>query len=757
MQNFFYVKLSCPKTPEDRSFERLLQSIFDDTVIDYDFLNIPNRLSEAKVGDFVFLQLGGDSGNKRSYFSEEHLKNFENGMYGLVVIKELFDIDKRFIGTVYPFKSEVTKLDLYLYPQFIDSIGGITKGIPNQAGLYGIETDVAYSFLDYLETNSLLPKSSTLFSLIDFSGSLKKGVNQFFRENTFKEKDSFNDFLEGIELKKDEGADLAVNYSPQQNFIIKSFVNWFHEDSNYKKSYDGLIKESVLKFWDKEFFNFKLFKFDDEDLIRSVEFINSMIQRMNNDSSWESFNLATSKGAPKAILGTNNYGKFLNNFLDNAPLINKYSQLNISNNSSVTPKASAPFLNLPKPFLLLAGISGTGKSRFVRTQAYLSNGLDLDSPEKVNNYELVAVRPDWHEPSDLLGYTSRIKEKDTYVATSFLKFLIKAWQEVFDHGGSLEELKEGTRPFWLCLDEMNLAPVEQYFADYLSILESRKWRDDKYSCLNLISEDLDLVREVLSSDYGRVELWEAFEKNEGIPIPPNLIVAGTVNMDETTHAFSRKVIDRALTLDFQEFFRNDFDQYFTPQSKPKVLGFSTITHIASVKELPKIDQQNGNSRSLEFLKNINKVLEGTNFELAYRALNELLLSVKCFEPKNESGLSAVWDDFLMQKVLPRIEGDSDKLAVDGDEFESGLLAKLKAEIEEQFKNLLGKKVILKDAQQEVVLGEDLDIEETEVSQRPDLLSETVDGDPVECNYRSLKKIDWMMERLQKNQYTSFWA
>ena len=120
-------------------------------------------------------------------------------------------------------------------------------------------------------------------------------------------------------------------------------------------------------------------------------------------------------------------------------------------------------IKLPKPFILLAGISGTGKSRFVRQQAE-SHGVGN------KNFCLVPVRPDWHEPSDLLGYISRIGGKPEYVSTKVLQFIIDAWKAVAPNADStgLGELDLDSPPYWLCLDEMNLAPVEQYFADYLS-------------------------------------------------------------------------------------------------------------------------------------------------------------------------------------------------------------------------------------------------------------------------------------------------
>jgi len=422
----------------------------------------------------------------------------------------------------------------------------------------------------------------------------------------------------------------------------------------------------------------------------------------------------------------------------------------------LTKKANqnTPMLPIPlaKPFLLLAGISGTGKTRFVRSQAARSNGWSADDHRKPDNYELVAVRPDWHEPSDLLGYISRI-DGTKYVPTPFLSFLVKAWKEVLEKGGSLHHIGDETRPFWLCLDEMNLAPVEQYFADYLSILETRNWRGDRYACEPLLKPD------ILSSqldENGRNDFWgnvgldktdelslrlKADFLNNGIPIPPNLIVAGTVNMDETTHGFSRKVIDRALTIDFPEFFPNRFEEFFEPKTAPKTLGFSTLSQIRSQEELASVPADPRGKESVQFLTEINGILKSTPFELAYRAMNELLLSLKCFNPGNEKELTAVWDDFLMQKVLPRIEGDAEKLQYNGED-QSGILDKLKDLLERRFKGAGN-------------------IEEgitTRTLTRPDLMNRSlIDDKPPECSYKSLDKIDWMQNRLEQNQYTSFWA
>ena len=222
-------------------------------------------------------------------------------------------------------------------------------------------------------------------------------------------------------------------------------------------------------------------------------------------------------------------------------------------------------------------------------------------------------------------------------------------------------------------------------------------------------------------------LWNYFLK-KGISIPPNLIVAGTVNMDETTHGFSRKVIDRAFTLDFGEFFPNDYQSYFEPKTQAKALSFPVVSQV-DLELLSKVSIDADAKKSIAFLESINAELKGTPFELAYRALNELLIAVVCFEPDNEIALQAVWDDFLMTKVLPRIEGDSEKLQDDG---EYSLLNKLESILTVQLDKIWESKV------------------------RPDLLRESVSGEILYIPCRSKKKINWMKNRLSGNGFTSFW-
>jgi len=400
---------------------------------------------------------------------------------------------------------------------------------------------------------------------------------------------------------------------------------------------------------------------------------------------------------------------------------------------------------LPKPFLLLAGISGTGKTRFVCEQAKISaceHNLDQG-----DNYCLVPVRPDWHEPSDLLGYISRLGcDGPRYVVTDVLRFIVAAWKHVAVAATATQitykEL-DSVSPFWLCLDEMNLAPVEQYFADYLSILETRNWDNGIYTCEQLLKSTV--IQQHLDQ-LGRNDLWQklgisdenllsiglrSYFLSSGIPIPPNLIVAGTVNMDETTHGFSRKVIDRALTIDFGEFFPNDFSQYYFSDKKiaDKLLNFPRLSKVHHQSELSAVAADPDGRKTIGFLSVVNSILSATPFALAFRALNEALLSVVCFNPADNTTLQAVWDDYLMMKVLPRIEGDAEKLSFDGDE------------------SLLTKLITVLEIQLALVWSGNT---------RPDLLRKAISGPEVSVACRSRIKLNWMQKRLVENSFTSFW-
>jgi 5-methylcytosine-specific restriction protein B len=342
--------------------------------------------------------------------------------------------------------------------------------------------------------------------------------------------------------------------------------------------------------------------------------------------------------------------------------------------SNTTKKLSAT-MNIPitklvsiktKPFIILAGLSGTGKSRLVRTLAYQFNNIATDIAAGKNpptNFQLVKVKPNWHDSSELLGYESRISGKDRFVATDFIRFIVKAWQYP-------------DTPFFLCLDEMNLAPVEQYFAEYLSAIETRRMNDGKIKTDALISSKL--ITKYANKTDGvdtNYELWNELEltdtgiqdelKANGIGLPSNLIVMGTVNMDETTHSFSRKVLDRAMTIEMNDInlseglSANTDDWNYPAEPLQKELVLSEKTQGTEV--FAELSTTGG--EIIAYLDLINTKLEGSPFKIAYRVRDEFLLyafNYSLLENKPDDWKKNVLDEMTLMKILPRIEGDEDR-------------------------------------------------------------------------------------------------
>lgn len=363
-----------------------------------------------------------------------------------------------------------------------------------------------------------------------------------------------------------------------------------------------------------------------------------------------------------------------------------------------------------KPFLLLAGISGTGKSRIVRelARACWDEGSEEYKAQKPENFEMIQVKPNWHDSTELIGYVSRVSGEAVYVIGDFLRFVTKAWENL-------------DVPYFLCLDEMNLAPVEQYFAEFLSVIESRKSDGKGHVTTDPILKKSteDWYRVLTAELTGDNEALRTQFLEEGIALPQNLIVVGTVNMDETTFSFSRKVLDRAMTIEM-----NEVDLWGGLDYKYERIGkLSGDMLIGTAVE--GVDVYTDNKEvcdiALEYLKSVNEILDKTPFKVAYRTRNEFLLYVVNNLPytigedgteySRENVIATALDEITSMKVLSRIEGDDTKVP-------NSLLAELKRVIREQ------------------------------------LLKITGEADQIESV--SLAKLDEMQERL-KSGYTSFWS
>ena len=357
-----------------------------------------------------------------------------------------------------------------------------------------------------------------------------------------------------------------------------------------------------------------------------------------------------------------------------------------------------------KPFLLLAGISGTGKSRIVREFAFKSCPKYLQDKDGTTpgNYCMIEVKPNWHDSTELLGYYSNLSKE--YQFKKFVKFLVKAkmYPDV---------------PFFVCLDEMNLAPVEQYFAEVLSILETRKHPrnpetkevDMKMIKTEVIVEakyfqqlekingsknittglpakqkltDRDIYMKLYGIDEEKDINKEVGEKTElttlGLTLPGNVLIIGTVNMDDTTHQFSRKVIDRAMTIEMNGgnlsamFGGSKNLEYLEDEAEQQKWQNAFTQRYISADEVLNAHPQEAETimeKLPERLNELNKALKGTPFEVSYRVLNELTIMVGVLLDDNEEGksiddiINQAVDNILLMKILPRIEGDADMFAI----------------------------------------------------------------------------------------------
>ena len=345
------------------------------------------------------------------------------------------------------------------------------------------------------------------------------------------------------------------------------------------------------------------------------------------------------------------------------------------NDCTQVPSLYSPFVTAiqTKPFLLLAGISGTGKSRIVRELAFMTCPKELQDEDGTTpgNYCMIEVKPNWHDSTELLGYYSSFNGGG-YRFTKFDRFVVKAWLNP-------------DVPFFVCLDEMNLAPVEQYFAEFLSVLETRS-RDKEGNVVTGALVDKQYFKDdtKMKEDLGLdgADDWTIKVRsdlvNKGLTLPPNLIVIGTVNMDDTTYQFSRKVIDRAMTIEMNggelsQMFGNSNSLKYRSDEDVVKLGLFKAPYINADEVIERYQSQAQiiKEKLPEKLEAVNTALKDTPFQVSYRVLNELVIYLGALmdeatakgESIDDDALSALidqaMDQITLMKILPRIEGDED--------------------------------------------------------------------------------------------------
>lgn len=326
---------------------------------------------------------------------------------------------------------------------------------------------------------------------------------------------------------------------------------------------------------------------------------------------------------------------------------------------------------LAKPFVIFTGISGTGKSKLAELVAEFyslpsrmlpspredagaaiptATGFGFFSRQDTSGYgrvTLVPVRPDWIDNKSILGFMNPVT--GGYESTLALDIILRA-------------LARPDERRFMILDEMNLAKVEHYFSDWLACTESRRPGPNGTVTQQAVPlhRAPGTVTAALQNAYGADD--EAAVPRT-LALPVNLIVTGTVNVDETTNAFSPKVLDRAMVIEFDAV---DLGSLRTVAAGAEAHGYRfppalppfALPRTADYAALPEATHRH--------IEAINKILEEARLHVGYRAATEMALFIRRYddilpEVSSDPDLLRALDVAVLQKVLPRIIGNRARL------------------------------------------------------------------------------------------------
>lgn len=349
-----------------------------------------------------------------------------------------------------------------------------------------------------------------------------------------------------------------------------------------------------------------------------------------------------------------------------------------------------------KPFVILAGVSGTGKTKLVKLFAEA-----LGATSENGQFALIPVRPDWSDPSDLIGYKDLNQRFRPGPLTEVMVEALKP--------------KNRQKPYFICLDEMNLARVEHYFSDVLSVLESQVRQGD-HIITDVVIRKSSLIDATDIQQYG------------DLCIPDNVYLIGTVNMDETTHPFSKKVLDRANTIEFN-YIR--LDQYpiseatdYQPQPAPNAFLRSDYLQLVDAYHST---YQTLIEETTNQLVAINNILETIHSHVGFRIRDSICFYLIYNEQAGLMSREAAFDFQLLQKILPRIQGSN-------------------SSVRQVLMQLL-----------QITLGADKKLDKSKLEEDASELwrsiEKTVDG---AAYPQSARKIVYMLRRLDEDGFTSYW-
>lgn len=497
-----------------------------------------------------------------------------------------------------------------------------------------------------------------LFSAINPSEKdiliFRKIANSFSCEHIPTDSQSYEHFDFLFESNSNHEV-LIEDNEPETNQNIVSlkveFADWFikHDGSkhNYFKDSFNSIRDKLIEglseyedIYFKEFNSF-IFKLPAGN---TKVYLSTLEKNLYKESGkFFEFSQKKSNHMPRAILGKSNYLKFLKNKIENQQTPNQ-EQIRINSLGNQRDFYISDFQNsckkaglvysdklitrfvsslLTKPFVILTGLSGSGKTKLA--QAFVQWICQEES-----QYRIIPVGADWTNREPLLGYPNALNPEEYVKPDSGVIDLI------------LQANSNPELPHFLILDEMNLSHVERYFADFLSVMES--------------NEEIPLYAE------GKVE--------NGVPsklkVPANLFIIGTVNIDETTNMFSPKVLDRANSIEFrinpsemEDFLFSTIDLDMKALLAKGATMARSFTSLSKNKSFKTKDLDSINKTLLIFFGELQK----TGAEFGYRTATEIIRLINQLDTLDKTLSTNEKIDFaIMQKLLPKLHGSRRKLS-----------------------------------------------------------------------------------------------
>lgn len=414
------------------------------------------------------------------------------------------------------------------------------------------------------------------------------------------------------------------------------FIDWLDKNlgdgSGAKSSYIAAIEilSGIL--------NYSIFEVDDID---ELKLLYKDVLANQGDENGKYFNSKAPSYGTKRFYSASlkNYIKFLENESNVSKITKKLKKMELfdyntfsesSKNSGLTFSKNLVLRFIAsltsKPFVILSGLSGSGKTKIA--QSFVEWICENET-----QYKIVPVGADWTNREPLLGYPNGLNP-DEYITpdSGVLHLLLEASKE-----------QNQRKPYFIILDEMNLSHVERYFADFLSIMESK-----------------DTVKLYTGSDRSSTD---GLDITQQIDWPKNVFIIGTVNIDETTYMFSPKVLDRANVIEFRiteeeiaAFLNNPGIPDLSKLSKQGANMAENFLAIAAISDTDK-NEELTNKLNL-FFSELKKV----GAEFGYRTASEimqLVAKLKALEPTIENNVCL--DIAIMQKLLPKLHGSRSKL------------------------------------------------------------------------------------------------